>query len=109
MWCVEYDIIEEVYPEVVESRGIDAGHKILQIFGGPLEPKPCENGENRACRGRWTSACLVRARSRGLESKRELFKAGQGGESSNHHVGANVTGMGNIIKMKMDEVSGRQK
>ena len=49
LWGVEYDIVEEGYKEKVEFGGIDAGDEILQIFADPLEPKMCENGEDRAC------------------------------------------------------------
>jgi hypothetical protein len=87
MWCVEYDIIEEGHRQVVKSRGIDAGPKVLQIFGDPLEPKISENGKDRACRGRRASACPVRERSRGVELKRKLFKAGQRGEGGDHLLG----------------------
>jgi hypothetical protein len=38
-WSVEYDIIDEEYLQFVETGGIDAGHKVLQIFGDPPEPK----------------------------------------------------------------------
>ena len=75
------------YPQGVESRGIDAGHKVLQIFEDPLEGKISENGKDRACRGRRTSGCLVRARSRGSEFKPKRREAGQRGEGSDHHVG----------------------
>jgi hypothetical protein len=32
-----------------ESRGIDASHVVVQVLAEPLEPKLCENGEDRAC------------------------------------------------------------
>ena len=34
---VEYELIEEGYPQSVESRGIDPGQDLLQIFAGPFE------------------------------------------------------------------------
>ena len=46
LWCVEYDIIEKVYSQVVELRRIDAGHEVVQIFADPLELKICETGED---------------------------------------------------------------
>ena len=51
---VEY--IEKGYIQLIELRGIDAGHEVLQIFADPSVIKRCENGEDRACRGRGTSA-----------------------------------------------------
>ena len=41
---VEHDIIEEGYIQFVESRGIDAGHEIVQVFAVPFEVEICENG-----------------------------------------------------------------
>jgi hypothetical protein len=32
VWSIEIDLIEESYIQAVESRGIDAGHEVLQIF-----------------------------------------------------------------------------
>jgi hypothetical protein len=46
--CVGYNIIEEDYVQGVESRGIDAGHEVVQIFGDPLEGEISENGKDRA-------------------------------------------------------------
>jgi hypothetical protein len=56
--CVEYDLIEEGNMYFVESRGIDPGQDLLQIFAGPFESNFGETGEDRACqwRQRWTSA-----------------------------------------------------
>ena len=87
LWCVEYDIVGKNYIQAVELRGIDAGHEVLQIFGNSLEPKMCENREDRAYRGRGTAACLVRTRPRGSESKHKLFEGDQGGEDSDHPIG----------------------
>jgi hypothetical protein len=39
LWCVEYDVIEKGYIQVVESRGIDASHEVVQVFADPLEPQ----------------------------------------------------------------------
>ena len=37
LWCVEYDLIEEGYMHFAESRNIDLGQDLLQIFAGALE------------------------------------------------------------------------
>ena len=87
LWCVKYDIIEEGYVQNGELRGIDAGHKVLQILADPLKRKLCESGEDRASRGRRTPGCLVRAGSRGLEFKRKMLEAGQRGEGSDRCLG----------------------
>ena len=68
MWCVEYDLIEEVYNQAVELGGIDVGHEVVQIFADPSENKLSEREEGRACPRRRTSICSVRARPRGSES-----------------------------------------
>jgi hypothetical protein len=109
LWCVEYDIIEESYLKVIESRNIDAGHKVLQIFAVPLEGKICESGKGRACRGRWNLGFRVRERSGGLELKQKRFEAGQCGEGGDHRVGWKVPGMRNVMKGDIDEESGRKK
>jgi hypothetical protein len=55
---VEYDLIENGYIKFVESRGIDPGQDLLQIFAGPFEVDLSETGEDRACqrRRRWTTS-----------------------------------------------------
>ena len=54
--CVKYDLIEEGYVQTIESRGIDPGQYLLQIFTGPFEFNSGETGEDRACQRRGTSA-----------------------------------------------------
>jgi hypothetical protein len=34
--CVEFDLIVEGHVQRVESRGIDAGHEVLQVFTVPF-------------------------------------------------------------------------
>jgi hypothetical protein len=60
--CVEYDVIEKGYMQVAESRGIDVGHEVVQVFAVPFEVKICKDREDRACRGWRRSGCPVRAR-----------------------------------------------
>ena len=36
LWCVEFNFIEESYVQLDESRGIDMGHKVVQVFANPL-------------------------------------------------------------------------
>jgi hypothetical protein len=76
LWGVENDLIEKEYIQLVESRDIDVGHEVVQVFAVPFKPQKSENRKDGACRGKrkWTSARLVRARSRGLESKYKNFK-----------------------------------
>jgi hypothetical protein len=62
LWNVEYELMEEGYPDGVKQRGIDPGHEVLQVFADPLELKTSESGEDGACWRRWTSAFLVGAR-----------------------------------------------
>jgi hypothetical protein len=45
LWCVEYDFIEEGYMQSVESRSIDLGQYLLQIFAGPFEFNFGETGD----------------------------------------------------------------
>jgi hypothetical protein len=86
-WGVEVNIIEECNQQLVESRGINPGHKVLQVFVDPFEPKKSESGKDRVSWRRWTSAFLVRTRLRGVEGKAKFFKAGQQGEASDHRLG----------------------
>ena len=46
LWCVEQDLIEEGYRQLVESRDIDVGHKVLQVFANPFKQNICEDGED---------------------------------------------------------------
>ena len=39
LWCVEYDIIEEGYIKLAESRGVDAGHNNVQVSAEPFKLK----------------------------------------------------------------------
>ena len=45
---VEYELIEEGYFQSVESRGINPGQDLLQIFAGPFGSNLCETREDRA-------------------------------------------------------------
>ena len=51
--------IEEGYPQLVESRGIDVCHEDLQIFVEAIEVDGGKRREDRACRLRQNSTCLV--------------------------------------------------
>src|SRR5450631_649322 len=86
-WGVEVKIIKERDRQPVESRGVDPGQKVLQVFVDPFEPKLRESGKDRASWRRWTSAFLVRTRLRGVELKGKSFEAGQQGEASDHRLG----------------------
>jgi hypothetical protein len=86
-WSGEVNIVEERDRQQVESRGIDPGHKVLQVFVDPFERKPRESGKDRASWRRWTSCFLVRTRLRGVEAKAKVFEAGQQGEASDHRLG----------------------
>jgi hypothetical protein len=44
LWCVEYDIIEEGYIQVVESRSIDACYEVVYVSIVPFEIQKGENG-----------------------------------------------------------------
>ena len=56
LWRVECDLFEDGYIHYVESRGIDAGQDLLQIFAGHFEYNFGETGEDKACQRRRTSA-----------------------------------------------------
>jgi hypothetical protein len=84
---VEVDIIEEPGRQLVESRGIDLGHKFLQVFVYSFEIETRESGENKASWRRWTLAFLVGKGLRGFEIKVKFFEAGQHGEASDHRLG----------------------
>jgi len=44
-WGVVVNSIENRGRKQVKSRGIFPGHKVLQVFVDPFEPKPCESGK----------------------------------------------------------------
>ena len=46
----EVIIIKEHYRQPGESRGIDPGHKVLEVFADSFKSKFGESGENRASR-----------------------------------------------------------
>ena len=52
LWCVEYDLIEKRYFHIFDSRGIDPGQDLLQIFADAFESNFSETGEDRACQRR---------------------------------------------------------
>jgi hypothetical protein len=43
--AVKIDLIEERHTQDIEMRGVDAGHKVLQIFGNAFETKFVESGD----------------------------------------------------------------
>jgi hypothetical protein len=55
------------------------------------------------------SVSSVGPRSRGSEFKVKLFKPSQRRQASNHRLGGNVSGIGNIGKGKTEKLSGGQK
>jgi hypothetical protein len=87
VWGVEVDIIDECYRQRVELRGIDPGHKFLQVFDHPFELKNRESREHRANWRKWTWAFEVRVRLRGFEDEMKFFEAGQTGVASGHRLG----------------------
>ena len=67
--CVESSFIE-TDKHGVESRSVDTGQNVFQVFTDPFKPKSMED---KACWGKWSPACLVRARSK-LEFKVKIFE-----------------------------------
>ena len=51
----------------------------------------------------------IQGEDRRFEAKHEEFEPCQRGEASDYRVGWNVSGVGNPIEFKMDEVSSGQK
>jgi hypothetical protein len=84
---VEVNVMEGSYQQPVKSRGIDPGHKFLQVFVDPFERERLDSGEDKASWRNWRSAFLVRGRLRGVELKFKFFEAGQHGEASDHRLG----------------------
>ena len=83
MGSVKYQLMEEGYLQVVELRGIDPGHKVVQLFASPFDVKLSENGENA-----WrTLDFVVGATLRRFECNGEIFKPGQHREASRHSLG----------------------
>ena len=74
------------YYQLVEQRGIDPGHEVLQIPADLKNPQLGESGEESACfrRGRWVLASLT---WKGLKFNFESFKPSHHGEVSDHLLG----------------------
>ena len=45
---IKIDLIKETYLHLVELRGVDVGHELLQIFGNSIETKFGKNGKDGA-------------------------------------------------------------
>src|SRR5229473_7442847 len=80
---VEFELKKEGNIQVVESRGIDPGHNVFQIFADSCERKTGERGEESTCRWR-KKASKVWARSRRFEIKPKEFEFCQRGEAIGH-------------------------
>jgi hypothetical protein len=79
----------------VESRGIDPGQDLLQIFAGPFELNFGETGEDRACRRRRTDVgFLGQGEVWVSKMKAKELEAGQRREAGGHRLGWNVPGPG---------------
>jgi hypothetical protein len=52
---VNYKLVEEAYPEKLESRGINSASEDLQVLANTLEVKLSESGEDRTDLRRQTS------------------------------------------------------
>jgi len=55
-WGFEVCINEENCQQQAEVRGVDPGHKFLQVIFHPFVLKICESGKDRANWGKWTPA-----------------------------------------------------
>ena len=49
-WSVEINIFVEHGQKLVKSRGIDLGHKALQVFADSFKPKGSESGDEPGSR-----------------------------------------------------------
>jgi hypothetical protein len=79
-WGVKVNIIEARYRQPVDLRGIDPGHRFLQVFVDPFERKCSESGQGKASWQKWTLAFVESRRPflpKGFEAKMKGFKAGQ--------------------------------
>jgi hypothetical protein len=74
-WGVEGNIVDKFYVQLAVSRSIDPGHKVLQTFVGPSEPKGRESG------GRPNEFAEM-----DVGFKVKILEAGQHGEASGHRL-----------------------
>jgi hypothetical protein len=51
-WSVECELVEEGDMEVGESRRIDPGYEVFQVFADPFKREGRERREDRACPGK---------------------------------------------------------
>jgi len=70
--------------QILEQRGIDPGHDVLQITANPFEPQVSESGEESA---RHRRQIRFRVTMRGFESNNEFLEPRQRGEASDHGLG----------------------
>jgi hypothetical protein len=75
LWKVEYEVVEEVYPDGVKQRDIDPGHEVLQVFADSFELNTSESREDGAIQRRMP-AFRAGARKTGFESNGKVLEVG---------------------------------
>ena len=73
---VEYGFSVKSYVQIIQSRGINPGHKSLCIFVGPFEVQPSESGDGSSCWRRRMTNFAIWARSMEFKLKGKQLEAG---------------------------------
>jgi hypothetical protein len=76
----EYDI------DFFQQRGIESGHKVLQVVGVTFKPEAGESGEDSTCERRWNSRERVR-NCVFFKVDLKVSELGQGGDACGHRLG----------------------
>jgi hypothetical protein len=101
----EKDLVKERYKDSAESRQVDSGHKLLQIFARTVKSKRSE-GESSALR---RCRALEWGKSRVKEADRKLFKVDQRGQAGYEGIWRKVTILRDFLNAKLDKVIGGQE
>jgi hypothetical protein len=109
LWKVKDQLIEECDLGVVEERGINLGHEILQELTDTSVDKMSESGEDCAFRRGEPSIRWIREGLRGMESEKKRLESGHRSQACDQCLGCNVSGIGYIPKVDTDKVRGGYK
>jgi len=86
-WGVESEFIEEGNMKVDESRSIDPGHEVFQVFADPFEHEGRKSREERAFLGQMETPVTIWTRLRGFELEQKRFESGQRRETGDDRNG----------------------
>ena len=99
-------LIEKLCLDGADRRSVNLSNEVLKVLAGATEPQKGEGGKNNTCH--WRYDYLIQARSCMFESDVKTFQLGQCGQGCDHHFGINVTSIGYLPELEIDEFVERQ-